>query len=303
MMWKRIAAALLACLLLAAAALAEANQSAEQAQPTAMPENAPRVVDLTGNGDVLKVMGFNVVGTTNTRADDYTAVPSYLQGLLGSAQVLGNTWATDFDLEAIAALEPELILIAPQHALLEPELKKIAETKTVNLELRSWKMDMLSLGELLDRRTEVATWLDSYSAKALSVGESIRKRLGDKTRCLALMISAGQLYAFVDVGLGGILYNDLGLSRPTGMSDRMGINMTTVGFEQLERLEIDHLFLIGDEADRRELKTQADWLRLPVVKKNHVIELATEPYLGMGYSCVGADRLLNEIETMLAAQA
>lgn len=301
MMWKRIAAALLACLLLAAPALAEANQSAGQAQPTETPENAPRVVDLTGSGDVLKVMGYDVVGTTNTRANDYAAVPSYLQGLLGSAQVLGNTWATDFDIDAIAALEPELILIAPQHSLLEPDLKKIAETKTVNLQLRNWKMDMLSLGELLNHRVEVATWLDSYSAKALTLGQSIRKRLKDNTMCLALMISAGQLYAFVDAGLGGILYNDLGMSRPTGMSDRMGVNMTTIGFDQLERLEIDFLFLIGEEADRNELKLQAEWRNLPVVKKKHVIELATDPYLGMGYSCVGADMLLNEIDTMLAA--
>ena len=149
-MWKRIAAALLAvCLLLASAALAEAgqgaeaNQSADAVQPTELPENAVRVVDLTGSGDVLRVMGYNVVGTTNTRSNDYAAVPSYLQGLLGSAQVLGSAYQTDYDLEAIRALEPELIVIGPQHALLEPELKKIAETRTADLQLRSWKMDKI----------------------------------------------------------------------------------------------------------------------------------------------------------------
>lgn len=297
-MWKKIASLLLAvCLALVPAALAEAGQG------TAVPEKAVRVVDLAGCSDVLKVMGYNVVGTTNTRSNDYTTVPSYLQGLLGGAKVLGSAYETEYDLDAIRALEPELILIAPQHALLEPELKKIAETKTVSLQLRSWKMDMLTIGDLLDRRTEVSTWLDSYSAKATALGASLRKRLGKKTRCLALMISAGQLYAFVDVGLGGILYNDLGLSRPTGMSDRMGVNMTTIGFDQLARLEIDHLFIIGEQEDLRELKLQADWVRLPVVQKKHVVELPPEPYLGMGYSCVGADALLNEIDTMLTAQS
>lgn len=294
LMWKRIAVLALAlCLALLPVA------QAEQPKTTEAPVAGPRVVDLAGCSDILKVMGFNVVGTTNTRSDDYTTVPSYLQGALGSAQVLGNAYQTEFDLDVIRALEPELILIGTQHQQLEPELKKIARTQTVSLQLRNWKMDMLALGEQLDRRDEVATWLDNYASKAYSVGQSIKKSLGKETRCLALMISAGQMYAFVDVGLGGILYNDLGMSRPTGMSDRMGINMTTIGFDQLSRLEMDHLFMLGSDADLQALHRQGDWLKLQVVKRNRVIELPIEPYLGMGYSCIGVDALLNELETML----
>ena len=293
-MMKKIAAALLVlCLLLAPVAPAEQQSTSQETNV------GPRVVDLAGCSDVLKVMGYNVVGTTNTRSDDYTRVPSYLQGVLGSAVVLGNTYQTEFDLDGIRALEPELILIGTQHKLLEPELKKIAETVTVDLELRNWKMDMLKLGEQLEKRDAVATWLDNYASKANSVSTSIKKSLGKETRCLALMISAGQMYAFVDAGLGGLLYNDLGMSRPTGMSDRMGINMTTIGFDQLSRLEMDHLFMLGTDDDLRDLRLQSDWLKLQVVKRNRVITLPIEPYLGMAYSCIGSDALLNEIETML----
>ena len=294
-MIRKIATALLALCLALLPLAAAMNASAEQASA-----NAVRVVDLAGCSDVLKVMGYNVVGTTNTRSDDYTKVPSYLQGALGSAKVLGSAYKTDFDLDEIRALKPELILIGTQHRLLEPDLEKIAETVTVNLELRNWKMDMLKLGELLERRDAVATWLDNYAAKAHAVSLALKKALGKETRCLALMISAGQMYAFVDAGLGGLLYNDLGMSRPTGMSDRMGINMTTISFEQLSLLEMDHLFMLGTAEDLAELRRQGDWMRLPVVKRNRVVTLPIEPYLSMAYSCIGSDALLNEIETMLS---
>lgn len=294
---RRILAALLAlCLMLAPGALATADRAAIPADPQ-------RVVDLTGYSDVLYVMGLNVVGTANARANDTTRVPAYLETALAGAKVLGTSYQVYFDIEAIRALEPDLILIGPQHETIRPQLQEIATTVTVHLNQRSWKADMLSLGELFSRRTAVATWLDNYTTKCATLGEGIRKAQGDSFRCLALMISGGQLYAFVDAGLGGILYNDLGLGRPLGMSDRMGINMTNVSFGQLANLAMDYLFVVGSDAELKALRGMEGWLKLPVVRSKHVKELSTEPYLSMGYSCLGADALASEIATMLHAKS
>ena len=295
-MLKRLFAALLAlCLALAPAAMAE-NDSAS------IPSNPKRVVDLTGHSEVLCIMGLNVVGTANARSDNPALLPSYLESELANAKVLGVSNQVYFDLEAIRALEPDFILIAPQQEEIKEKLREIAPTATVKLAMRSWKADMLSLGELFGRRAAVATWLDNYSAKSHYIGDNIKSVQGGTIRCLALMISGEQMYAFVDAGLGGILYGDLGLGRPVGMSDRMGINMTTIGFNQLSRLEMDYLFIIGTEAELKELRHKEEWMKLPVVQKNHVKELPVEPYLGMSYSCLGADMLLNEIATMFHAR-
>ena len=84
--------------------------------------------------------------------------------------------------------------------------------------------------------------------------------------------------------------------------ERRGINMTTVGFDQLALLTLDRIFLLGDDADIDRLKRNADWLKLPAVKQGNVTELPLEPYLAMGYSCIGADVMLSDIETMLKAK-
>ena len=242
-MVRRIIAALLAlCLLLAPAAMASGDGAAIPADPQ-------RVVDLTGFSDMLYVMGLNVVGTANARSDDFTRVPAYLESALAGAKVLGPSYQVYFDVEAIRALEPDLILIGPQHGAIREQLEQIATTVTVNLAMRSWKADMLSLGELFNRRATVATWLDNYSTKSHTLGENIKKVQGESFRCLALMVSGGQLYAFVDAGLGGVLFNDLGLGRPVGMSDRMGINMTTISFAQLSNLQMDYLFVVGSDEE------------------------------------------------------
>ena len=297
---QKISIIILALALLMAAALAPGAIAEDRA---AVPSNPQRVVDLTGSGDVLRIMDINVVGTTNARSDDPTKLPSYLENTLAGAKVLGNSYQAGYDIEAIRALEPDLILILPQHEAMRKELEQIATTVTVNLTRRSWKSDMLSLGELFGRRTAVATWLDNYASMSHALGENIKKAQGKEFRCLALMISAGQMYAFVDAGLGGVLFSDLGLGKPKGMSDRMGFNMTTISLEQLSMLEMDYLFLVGADADRRELRGQEQWLKLPVVQKNRVKELPAEPYLGMAYSCVGADALCKEIATMLHAKS
>ena len=296
-MTRRILAALLAlCLTLVPGALATSERPA-------IPSNPKRVVDLTGSSDVLRVMGLNVVGTANCRSDDLTRVPSYLEGTLQGVQVLGASYQVYFDIDAIKALEPDLILIGPQHEAIRPQLQQIATTVTVHLALRSWKADMLSLGEMFSKRATVATWLDNYATKCATLGANIKRAQGESFRCLALMISGGQLYAFVDAGLGGVLYNDLGLGRPIGMSDRMGINMTNVSISQLSNLMMDYLFIIGSDAELKALRGTEDWMKLPVVRSKHVKELPTEPYLSMGYSCLGADTLASEIAAMFHAQS
>lgn len=297
----RILSILMALALLLSAALVPGALAEEDR--AAVPSNPQRVVDLTGSGDVLRIMDINVVGTTNARSDDPTKLPSYLENTLAGAKVLGNSYQVSYDIEAIRSLNPDLILILPHHDALRKELQAIATTVTVSLNRLSWKSDMLSLGELFGRRTAVATWLDNYASMSHALGENIKKAQGEEFRCLPLMISAGQLYAFVDAGLGGVLFSDLGLGKPKGMSDRMGFNMTTISLEQLSMLEMDYLFLVGEDADRRELRGQEEWLKLPVVQKNHVKELPAEPYLGMAYSCVGADALCKEIAKMLHAKS
>ena len=54
-----------------------------------IPAEPQRIVDLSGNSDILSVLGYKVIGTANSDAYDYTKFPSYLEETLSGAEILG----------------------------------------------------------------------------------------------------------------------------------------------------------------------------------------------------------------------
>ena len=54
-----------------------------------IPADPQRIVDLSGNSDILSILGYSVVGTANSDAYDYTKFPTYLEDTLQGAEILG----------------------------------------------------------------------------------------------------------------------------------------------------------------------------------------------------------------------
>ena len=50
-----------------------------------IPADPKRIVDISGNSDILSILGYSVVGTANSDAYDYTKFPSYLEKKLAGA--------------------------------------------------------------------------------------------------------------------------------------------------------------------------------------------------------------------------
>ena len=50
-----------------------------------IPADPQRIVDLSGNSDILEILGYDVIGTANSDAYDYTKFPSYLEETLDYA--------------------------------------------------------------------------------------------------------------------------------------------------------------------------------------------------------------------------
>ncbi|MFQ7057276.1 MAG: hypothetical protein ACLRQX_01365, partial [Turicibacter sanguinis] len=77
-----------------------------------IPANPQRIVDLSGASDILALIGYDVIGTANSDGYDYTKFPTYLEDVLGNAQILGYSMLAEMDVEAIIALNPDLIVIS-----------------------------------------------------------------------------------------------------------------------------------------------------------------------------------------------
>ena len=104
---------------------------------------------------------------------------------------------------------------------------------------------------------------------------------------------------FSDAGFGDVLYNDLGLAKPKGMPKQSDISLPVVTYEGLAEIDADYIFLITTDEMQKELENNRVWNNLPAVKNKHVITLPSSPYFNQGYSPIGREKLLDEIEGML----
>ena len=264
-----------------------------------IPANPQRIVDLSGNSDILSVLGYSVVGTANSDAYDYTKFPSYLEDVLKGAKILGYSMQDTMDIEGILELDPDLIIISSVQEKMYDQLKEIAPTVMIQLAQTDWKEDVSSFAELMNKTETADTWLKEYEAKAKEVGESIRKTYGEDTTYLAMLASGGQLYVFDAAGIGSILYEDMGLQKPENMPTQENISLPVISYEGLADIDADYLFVVGTDSDFEALHQNSVYKNMRAVKDGHVVELPSSPYFNMGYSCIGREMFLDEVVSLM----
>ena len=264
-----------------------------------IPANPQRIVDLSGNSDILSVLGYSVVGTANSDAYDYTKFPSYLEDVLKGAKILGYSMQDTMDIEGILELDPDLIIISSVQEKMYDQLKEIAPTVMIQLAQTDWKEDVSSFAELMNKTETADTWLKEYEAKAKEVGESIRKTYGEDTTYLAMLASGGQLYVFDAAGIGSILYEDMGLQKPENMPTQENISLPVISYEGLADIDADYLFVVGTGSDFEALHQNSVYKNMRAVKDGHVVELPSSPYFNMGYSCIGREMFLGEVVSLM----
>ena len=264
-----------------------------------IPANPQRIVDLSGNSDILSVLGYSVVGTANSDAYDYTKFPSYLEDVLKGAKILGYSMQDTMDIEGILELDPDLIIISSVQEKMYDQLKEIAPTVMIQLAQTDWKEDVSSFAELMNKTETADTWLKEYEAKAKEVGESIRKTYGEDTTYLAMLASGGQLYVFDAAGIGSILYEDMRLQKPENMPTQENISLPVISYEGLADIDADYLFVVGTDSDFEALHQNSVYKNMRAVKDGHVVELPSSPYFNMGYSCIGREMFLDEVVSLM----
>ena len=73
-----------------------------------IPTEPKRIVDLSGSTEELLLLGHKPVGTANTYKNK---IQAHLQNQLKDVKTVGWYWAPNADLEAIAALKPDMIIL------------------------------------------------------------------------------------------------------------------------------------------------------------------------------------------------
>ena len=264
-----------------------------------IPANPKRIVDLSGNSDILSILGYKVVGTANSDAYDYTKFPSYLEETLSGAKILGYSMQDTMDVEAVMNLNPDLIVISTVQEKMYDALSEIAPTVMIQLEALNWKDDVRALGKVFGKEDVANEWIANYESKAKEAGDKIKAKYGDNTTYLSFLASGGQFFVFDGAGFGDVLYKDMGLAKPEGMPEQTDISLPVVTYEGLAAIKADYIFAIATDEDLAQLEANSIWNNLPAVKNGNVVILESSPYFNQGYSPIGREKLVDEIGDML----
>lgn len=264
-----------------------------------IPADPQRIVDLSGNSDILSILGYEVIGTANSDAYDYTKFPSYLEETLKGAEILGYSMQDTMDVEAVMNLNPDLIVISTVQEKMYDQLSEIAPTVMIELEALNWKDDVKTFAKVFNKEDVANKWLADYEGKAKEAGDKIKTQYGEDTTYLSFLASGGQFFIFDGAGFGNVLYEDMGLAKPEGMPEQSDISLPVVTYEGLASIDTDYIFLIATAEDLAQLEGNAIWNSLPAVKEGKVVVLDASPYFNQGYSSVGRNLLVDEIGEML----
>ena len=264
-----------------------------------IPANPKRIVDLSGNSDILSILGYKVVGTANSDAYDYTKFPSYLEETLSGAKILGYSMQDTMDVEAVMNLNPDLIVISTVQEKMYDALSEIAPTVMIQLEALNWKDDVRTLAKVFNKEDVANEWIANYENKAKEAGDKIKAEYGEDTTYLSFLASGGQFFIFDGAGFGDVLYNDMGLAKPAGMPEQTDISLPVVTYEGLAAIQSDYIFVIATDEDLAQLEANSIWNNLPAVKNGNVVVLESSPYFNQGYSSIGREILVDEIGDML----
>ena len=265
-----------------------------------IPKDPKRIVDISGASDILSLIGYEVIGTANSDGYDYTILPTYLEETLADAQILVYSMLAEMDVEAIMALNPDLIIISTVQEKMYDQLSKIAPVVMVEMKQVDWKEDFLHVAGVFGKEAEAQAWIDNYLAKAKEVGEQIKATYGADSTYLSFLASAGSLFIFDQAGLGSILYNDMGLLKPVGMPEQEDISLPVVSLDGLASIEADYIFAVGTDEDLKTLEESSIWKGTKAVKEGNVVILPASPYFNQGYSPIGRLAFVDEVQSLLA---
>jgi iron complex transport system substrate-binding protein len=190
--------------------------------------------------DTLDALGVTVAGVPKA------PMPTYLKKYEGDdVEKVGSLFEPDY--EAIAAAEPDLIVISGRSAPKFAELAKIAPTidltvKPVNF-LAGAEENIQKLGVIFGKETQAKALIDGLNASTASLKE---KTKGAGTGLL-ILTTGGKMSTYGPGSRFGMIFDDYGMT-PTDTDIKADSHGQPVSFEYILEKNPDWLFVIDRDA-------------------------------------------------------
>lgn len=205
--------------------------------------NPQRVVTLTEiDLDSALALGLTPVGSVNGRGQ--INLPAYLSAMTDGITSVGSL--AEPSLEAIVALDPDLILagnMIPAIEALLPELSEIAPVVATYQGSDDWKTTFQHVAEILNRQGEADAFLAEYDAIASQIATS----LGDETVEVSITrwMPQGPV-VMIPASFSSLVLADAGLARPeahAGLAGDHPAHSDPISLESLDLIDADWIFL------------------------------------------------------------
>jgi len=265
---------------------------------TEVPEDVERVVVLdTGELDAVVSLGVTPVGAVTT--DVSTSLVSYLEDDLSETEPVGTIGEPN--LEAIAALDPDLILSnTVRHEDLYDEFSAIAPTVFAGDVGDTWKETLRLTGDALGEREEADRLIADYEARAAEVGKSVTGGDAAGTEVSVVRFLPEQIRLYGEASFIGTVLADAGFARPA--SQQVQETFVEVSAEQISEAEGDVIFtsVYGAPEDTAVADVTGGelWNRLGAVQAGDAHEVSDDTWM-LGIGVTAANLVLDDIESLL----
>ena len=259
-------------------------------------KKAPKRIVILDNlyGEILDPLDITPVGATTGQADSQE-FSTLFKKQYKDAKVISVGWQGNPDLDKIAELKPDLILMTGEQEDLYDELSEIAPTVGYQINTdENWDYHETSLkvAEIFDKRDEMKKDLDRLDAREAVFAENVKAKFGNQ-KLMYLRVTDNDIryYAY---GHFGYLYDTYHFNRAeTFNPDDM---LQVIDPDKLKDINPDLLIVQADSQELldNKLKNTPVWTSLKAVQNNKVIYADYSTYM-LGFGIVSQEAIMKQI--------
>ncbi|ROT28197.1 ABC transporter substrate-binding protein [Micromonospora sp. HM5-17] len=270
---------------------------------TRVPAHPRRVVVLdTDKIDTALSLGVTPVGAA--KAAESEGFPTYF-GADRVAAIAPVGLLTEPDLEAISALQPDLILGSKfRQEKFYDELSAIAPTVFTERVGITWKENFLLDGQALGKEQEAKELLAAYEKRAREIGAKIGNP-GER-KISVVRFRPTEIRVYGPESFCGIVLGDVGLGRPERqlLANKADKRFDAVSPERISEVDGDVIFVTAfgakAEAERSKVTGGSLWKNLSAVKAGRAYPVSDEIWM-LGIGVTAAGKILDDIERYVPA--
>ena len=259
-------------------------------------KKAPKRIVILDNlyGEILDPLDITPVGATTGQSDSQE-FSTLFKKQYKDAKVVSVGWQGNPDLDKIAELKPDLILMTGEQEDLYDELSEIAPTVGYQINTdENWDYHETSLkvAEIFDKRDEMKKDLDRLDAREAVFAENVKAKFGNQ-KLMYLRVTDNDIryYAY---GHFGYLYDTYHFNRAeTFNPDDM---FQVIDSDKLKDINPDLLIVQADSQELldNKLKNTPVWTSLKAVQNNKVIYADYSTYM-LGFGIVSQEAIMKQI--------